>query len=502
MRRKIYFALSALLALSACSLQEPDGLFIRPGDVCGSVQQADAAVTAAYSSLNTLFSYRMGIAIEGCTDLMYISSGTQDAQMDVSPANARFGTVVWEYGYAGVRNANFAVWAMENSAVDPEELAPLLAEAKTMRAFYYLLLTSFFGDVPFYEDYVRDRETLEKVRSLPRMSAFDTRAALIAELKECVGDLPSGRSYDLGLQRAGSAFCYMVIAKMALWNKDWDNAIDALVHLEEMYGELTEEAYPLADLAFSRKNTPESIFEIQHTYTPGGLQYYSNYAAVLMPYPLRKDDATGTVGFDGKLEDKSTWVSIPELGTECIVWQPMRANTYLYNGLYVRGGRDRRTAMNLVWEWNGKSFSRCWMGPKFWCYNMYNTYDSNNYPIFRYADAVLMLAEACNEKGEYDRAIEYLNKVKRRAGISEYGTFTTKDKLLDEIQMERGRELLGEFHRKFDLVRWGIWFKRTYEFSDYTRLKDNIRPCHEYYPIPDTEVALSGGALDNKAYEQ
>ena len=63
-------------------------------------------------------------------------------------------------------------------------------------------------------------------------------------------------------------------------------------------------------------------------------------------------------------------------------------------------------------------------------------------------------------------------------------------------------ELLGEFQRKFDLVRWGVWYKRTYEYSDYDALKNNLRPCHEYYPIPDTEVALSEGALDNKAYEK
>lgn len=500
MKKFIVTALS-IAALCACSLNEPDGLFIKAGDACKNIQQCDAAVTAAYSPLNTLFSYRMGIAIEGCTDLMYIASGTQDAQMDISPANARFGNTVWEYAYAGIRNANYAVWGMERSGLDAGEIAPLIAEAKTMRAFYYLVLTSFFGDVPFYEDYVGDKKTLEKVRRLPRMSADETRAALIAELQSCVDYLPAGRTYDLGIQRAGAAFCYMVIAKMALWNKDWQAAIAALEKIAEMYGELTEEAYPLADLAFSRKNTPEDIFEIQHTYTPGGLQYYSNYASICMPYPLRKDDSDGTVGFDGKKDNKSSWVLIPELGTELLVWQPLRPNALLYNGLYVRGGRDRRTAMNVIWEWNGQTFSRSWLGPKFWCYGMYNTYDSNNYPIFRYADAVLMLAEAYNAAGRHEDAIDCLNAVKERAGISPYGTFTTEAKLLDEIQMERGRELLGEFHRKFDLVRWGLWYKRTYEFTDYAKLKNNIRPYHEYYPIPDTEVALSGGALDNKAYE-
>ena len=71
-----------------------------------------------------------------------------------------------------------------------------------------------------------------------------------------------------------------------------------------------------------------------------------------------------------------------------------------------------------------------------------------------------------------------------------------------EIQKERGRELLGEFQRKFDLVRWGIWYQMTYDYTNYSTLKENMLPCHEYYPIPDKEVVYSGGALDNKAYNE
>ena len=500
MKRTLIIPALAIFAVS-CSLKEPANLYVSP-DFVETIQQADACVTATYSPLNTIYALGFAIATEGCTDLFFIQSGTQDAQLDISPANARFGITLWEYAYAGVRNANYALWAMENSGIDPEDLKPLQAEAMAMRAYWYYILTCFFGDVPYYEDYVRDRPTLDKVRHLPRMSALETRGTLIEQLEQCVEDLPRERAYDLGLQRAGWAFTRMLIAKMAMWNacKDteanaaawWDKARVSLEALQEVYGALTEDNYPLEDVAFRNKNTRESIFEVQHTYTPGGLQYYSNYGAVLMPYPLEKDD-NGNCKFNGAV--------IPDLGTECIAWQPMRPNAYLANGLFIEGGRDRRCGMSVVYSWNGTRFSRSWPGPKFWCYNMINTYDSNNYPVFRYADAVLMLSEVYNALDRPDDALTQLNMVKTRAGISGIDTFTTRDRLLDEIQMERGRELLGEFQRKFDLVRWGIWYKRTYEFTDYGVLKENIRPYHEYYPIPDTEVALSENALDNKAYE-
>ena len=68
------------------------------------------------------------------------------------------------------------------------------------------------------------------------------------------------------------------------------------------------------------------------------------------------------------------------------------------------------------------------------------------------------------------------------------------------IQSERARELGGEFHRKFDLVRWGIWYDITLAKNESSKLKANIRPCHRFYPIPETECALSGGVLTNDEY--
>jgi hypothetical protein len=98
-------------------------------------------------------------------------------------------------------------------------------------------------------------------------------------------------------------------------------------------------------------------------------------------------------------------------------------------------------------------------------------------------------------------AVEYLNKTRVRAGLSEY-VYRSHVRLQDEIRNERARELFGEFHRKFDLVRWGIWYEETLANSDYQALKDNILPCHRYYPIPEQEVIKSKNALDNKEYEK
>ena len=72
--------------------------------------------------------------------------------------------------------------------------------------------------------------------------------------------------------------------------------------------------------------------------------------------------------------------------------------------------------------------------------------------------------------------------------------------------IERARELFGEFQRKYDLVRWGIWYEAVTDNSDYAYLQLNtansrIKPCHRYYPIPDTEVTYSKNNLDNHEYK-
>ncbi|MGN1046217.1 MAG: RagB/SusD family nutrient uptake outer membrane protein, partial [Candidatus Cryptobacteroides sp.] len=243
------------------------------------------------------------------------------------------------------------------------------------------------------------------------------------------------------------------------------------------------------------KNTPESIFEIQHTYTAGGLDYTSNVACMCMPYPRSGNKYGGVV--------------IEELGGNATSYAPAQANNYLVNNLLVEENNDLRRPMSIVREWNGQTFdsmkdtrTTAFFGPKFWCPGMQANNDSNNYKVFRYADVVLMIAEAhCMLQDDISEALKYLNMVKSRAGIRLY-TRTNPAAVLEEIQAERGRELFGEFQRKFDLVRWGIWYERTEAETRKTKLKENILPCHRFYPIPDVQVAYSGYALDNDEYHQ
>ena len=120
---------------------------------------------------------------------------------------------------------------------------------------------------------------------------------------------------------------WMLIAKMAMWNKQWETARDAILELEKIYGDLSQ--YDYADVMFRNKNTPESIFEIQHTYSVTGLKYTSSIAAICMP-KRDKDDI-----YDG--------LRIPELGNQATTWTSLRPNTYYFASLQPKDGTDIRT---------------------------------------------------------------------------------------------------------------------------------------------------------------
>lgn len=559
-----YLMLSlAAFTLSACNLNEEPDSFVDHETFYETVLQCRSAVNGCYNSMKPIFTANYMMAVEGCTDLWYCTSSTVDAILDVSPAKPQMGKNVWQYGYQGVMRCNEVIdCLLASNKVEDEKKMPMVAEVVVLRAFYYYILTSFFGDVPYYTERVGDIATLEKVRRLPRMDAKATRQALYDDIANYMQYLPQQRTCEDKEARAGAALGYMLQAKFMMWNQEWDEALKPLMALEELYGDLQQ--YPLHEIMWRYKNVPEGIFELQLHYAPDGIQYYGNVACIMMP------PHQGNGIFNG--------VALDEYGDTMTAWSSLRANNYLgifrpayastpgavqqkqqsgyetsgiYNPLpltyddnavdedkngindnifftsgqyryYVKLDVEAATTgvnsegkpidkrieykLGLGNYKTGGTFQYVrdwgvpWPGPQFWCPDIVSTYDGNNYRLFRYADAILMMAECYCEKGNDIEAIKYLNMVKERAGIAAYENFSSFDELTVEIRTERGRELAGEFMRKYDLVRWGIWYEQTYNYTNYGKLKDKMKPCHRYYPIPDTQCGLSGGALTNDEY--
>jgi hypothetical protein len=489
--------LGGALTMGSCSklLEEDPHSFVNAGGFYKSEAQCIAALNGCYLDLTNIFSQDLMIALEGATDLAYLKSSNLDAKLEISPANPGMGDNVWTAAYRGIMYCNAAIAGIESATIPDEKKPPLKAEAVVLRAAYYYVLTSTFGDVPYYTDDVNSLSTLEAIAKLGRMSATETRTKLIAELQEYVAHLPQKRPAEVKDNRISAPMAYMLIGKMALWNKDYNTCANAMEEIRKIYGQLVQ--YTFTDTYFRNKNTAESIFEVQYTWSATGLKKTTTVAAFFTP-----TKASGTSTYDG--------VNIPELGDAANPFTSIVPSEY-FMSLYDFS--DPRREIILAYSYNGALFKRpmanngtgkAWMGPKFWCPGMTNIADGNNQKVFRYADALLMLAEAANELGNTDLAMQCINDVKGRASEDfKLAAYPGKAEFLEELKKERGRELMGEYGRKWDLVRWGDYFRALTETTatEYPEFKENLREYHEYYPIPDKEVVRSAGALTNPYYK-
>ena len=554
-----HIAAVSLLLFAGCSLKEQLISDSRTEDWFETPQECRTGINACYNPIrNQLGGYNFWVATECTTDLMFLNhSMNYNATLDISPTKPAVASTIWQNCYQGVMRTNGLLAAIDRSVAagnfTEDEALPLKGETIVLRAFFYYMLTCTFGDVPYYTEEVT-QENRARIASLPRMPADDTRNALIDELchwlyPESMGGLESmelKRSYD-GTQenRLGAAAGLMIAAKFCLWNGRWEDAIEVIGVLEDIYGHFADDPvafamqYPLSDIPFSKKYVLESIFEISNTYEEYGLQVTGSIAAYSTPYQSNVEGDEGSED-EFRRTDVFNGIAIPELGANSRTSTPARPTSYYFRTVLPYGSGDLRSGEysadetearngsgNLAWRWKGYApedkernpedasvmwFSSCtrpidrpWLGNKFWCYDMYYTLDHNNYKFFRFADALLMAAEAYLMLGDTDKAADYLNITRTRAGIEPLTLSSVggnPEAFMEEIRLERARELFGEFQRKFDLVRWGIWYERTLQYNDGMYLPGYIRPYHRYLPIPAEQITYSGGALDNNEYEQ
>ena len=538
MKKTIAIVLLIFGAMS-CSLKEKITSYTEGDKYYRSVEQIKTGLNACYSPLKLIYT-NMGFweMCECATDLMYLNIDNQiDAVCDIAPARPGAASLVWQRGYQGVSRTNSMIFytdrAVSEGYINENEAAPLYAEAAVLRSFYWYILTSTFGDVPFYT----------KIVKLPRMSATEIRSFCIEELRKELSAMPARRTYDSGTDyRVGRALGLMLGGRLCLWNKDWDGALEFFGQLETIYGDLSQ--YPLSDVPFSVKYSRESIWEVPNIYEANGLQIVGTLAS--WTTPLRAQNiVSDEFAQEDIISDIYYGIGIPELGSHAMTYTSVRPTPFLCQNLlpylsddlrsgeYSNGAKTARGGSgNRAWRWLGydpddagrtgekqvmffgsknadgtwsrmNQSSTPWLGNKFWCPDMRSTRDANNYKIFRYAGAVLGLAEANLMKGDVASSLHYLNMVRSRAGLSDLSLADVggnADLLMEEIRRECAKELLGEYNRKFDLVRWGIWYERTRQYNTGSLISQNVRPCNRYWPIPADQVAASGGVLTNKEY--
>ncbi len=508
MKKNVLIIIAALFTLSSCDgwLNEPQPGKTNLGDFYTSADAAVQNVTACYVPLmweynNTYYpEWFIGDVVSDDA----IKGGQNSNDMAVvydmenwkTSANNVFLLDFYRAQYQGIGRCNLAlenIPAMELDTVLTSSLRNrLVGEAKFLRAYYYFRLVRVFGGVPKV-DFIVDSDTKWQQ---PRATKEEIYQFILQDLKEAQAVLWKKSKYDdkdLGRVTKGAA--QAMLLKVNLYNKNFKEAKawgDSIIQSGE---------YRLCDnyadnFTLAGENGVESVFEIQYT-----------------------EDPTSDYGQGNGFSRGTFSVILTRSRSQMLGggWGFSKPTPNLYNEYENGDVRRDVTILNPPDNLIENPSQEIYLGNRFLSrkYAMYNddlTYYDLTHPTrgpinnkqIRYADVLLMYAEACQETGDDANAILYLNKVRERVDLPIYPGYTIKingneitPDLQQAIRHERRMELAMEGHRWFDLCRWGVAketmdaYKATETEEAQQHMATFIKGKHELFPIPSEEIILN-----------
>jgi starch-binding outer membrane protein, SusD/RagB family len=379
---------------------------------------------------------------------------------------------LWDWMFAGVQRANYILEFKDKT--DFEGKNQVIAEARFLRAYYQFELVKWFGGIPMNGD---KRFTPGDETKVPRSSVAEVYASIEGDLIFASQNLAPTAS-QTGRATKGAALA--LLGKAYLYQNKFSEAAATLeqVIATSKYSLVTDYA---SIFEMDGENGPESVFEVQYTDVEGAgfgcLQCSEGNVAVGFSGVRNYTGPKYTSGFSFNIPTKETHDAF-EVGDS-------RQNASLLdiaawaaanNATYGKGNED-------TGYFNQKYLPRVRTANAAGDLNLTNP---NNYRAIRYADVLLMAAEALNRGGINDtKALIYLNQVRDRAfGDTNHRISSVGAALTDAILKERRVEFVGEGFRFFDLVRTG---KAAAAISGFVVGK------HELFPIPLQEIQFSAG---------
>ena len=438
-------------------------------------EDATKAVNAIYANLRTWENVAFpALAIE--------SMASDEADKGSTPTDAAFFDLYenftvttsegslqsfWTGQYQNITLCNQLINNIPGITMTETLKARYIAEAKFVRAYSYFRLVRAYGDVPLRLDLPSDAANY----ILPRSPKSEVYAFIEKDLTDAAAILPqSYPAVDLGRVTKGAALG--MHAKVAMYQKKW---ADVLSYTNQVIG-LGYSLFPDFEKGFrtNNENNIESLFEIQAELVPG------NAAASNSQYSQVQGVGGVTGGGWGFNNPSAVLAAAFEDG------DPRRDATIIFRG-EITPQKDTIPTTVVNARYNQKSyvpFSQFVSG--------FNEGAQQNIRVLRFADVLLMNAEAANETGNPALALTSLNKVRLRArngltGILPDVTTTDQTALRLAIYKERQVELAMESDRYFDVLRQG---RAAEVFGPKGWTTKN-----EVWPIPQNEIDLSGGVL-------
>ena len=471
----------------------------------------ETAAIACYSQLNAVrtidLNYFIGMGSIASDDCEAGGDGTptdtpdlQDLdRMQHTPNSQLTIRRIWAYMFKGIYFCNYALTNFPQAAEDNPELVPetfevRLAEIKFLRALYYFLLARAYGGLPLFTE----PPTVDEFATVERSAIKEIFAQIEIDLNEAIPFLPlDNAKSEPGRASKGAAQTLMAYtllyessyaenypgdARFGDMQERWDEALqfaeDVIAQVPTQYRLVgidgdTYDTYwgPETDgyrfiFTLDGDNSEESIFEIQTIVdAPGGwIQQRGNALTQFTTARLYIDSEGESQqigwGFNCPTEDllntyepgdprihtsiamEGDSISVQDASIDSVVWRPIDFSLSP-TGMYCR---KYEADYDEFYQPSGGDWAA---GPV-------------NVKVFRIADVYLIAAEAAFKDGDRTKALEYVNKVRERArmcggtGNTIPADFTDAELDIQAIMDERRRELAGEGHRFYDLVRWRI----------------------------------------------
>lgn len=407
---------------------------ITEGNFYQTEEDFNQGVYSCYAKLKTASGFHI-------TELAYRSDecflesmavSTQDRyDLDHFAENSSNGILenIWNAWYNGIYRCNDVLDHMEGKEFNL--LPQYKGEVLFLRSWWYYNLYRCFGGVPI----ATKVETPADSKLIPRCTDEEMYNRLVTDLKEAIDILPLKRSAEVA--RVTKIAAQTLLGKVYLTFGKYREAelvlADAMTDPNYDLMPTTADAFNVAN-----KMNKEIIFALYYNKTTdnGHGYWYSSNTGV------EADRVNPTVEFKAiYTNDDNRYALI---------------NTY----------RRISSSVYAMAKWDDDFDAT------------YTTQVGNDFPHLRYADVVLMMAEALAQQDKVEEALPYLNRIRSRAGLAEYPN-TNKDLFIKELANERGKEFALEGHRWFDLVRLGL----AEEFF-------NISSIKLIFPIPNEQIEI------------
>jgi hypothetical protein len=490
MKIKVLTILLSLFVLSACSdfLDHPPSGEVTEANFFQTERDALLGTNAIYNTLREWFLAGGFPLTEIMSDDATKGSNPSDAPQVSTFDNFTFtpsqDLILGMYAtlFKGVRRANAVIEKVPPIQMNPTLKNRLLAEARFLRAYFYFELVKAFGDLP---KVTTTLPPLKLARS-PKTEIYNE--IIIPDLVFAIENLIERSEYtavDLGRATKGAA--RGLLARVYLFQGDFVNAEKYAKEVIDS-GQYTLEPNYQKEMSVEGEHGPGSLFEISavsQEFNLGGNQFGNTQGVRGTPdkgwgFCRPSYNYLTFMGYQSSSDPRMD-------ATVIFLGEVLNGETLLGDGStpdIIYADPPTNSIIKEIECYNQKVFVPGVGSLSSW---------GHNRRIIRYADVLLMVAEAMNENGKSAQALPYLNLVRQRANNANPGTVpdiseTNKDNLRQIIWQERRRELALEGHRFWDLIR-------TNRAAAALGPLGFISGKHELLPIPQSEIDLSEGTL-------